>query len=50
MKKLLLVFASILYLASCSEDDSNNSNTQATQEVSFGMNQKNISGNKKHKK
>ncbi|APD06651.1 hypothetical protein UJ101_01123 [Flavobacteriaceae bacterium UJ101] len=43
MKKLFYLFLGILFLASCSEDDQNNTNT--LQEVSFGIIKNNQSNN-----
>ncbi len=45
MKKLVYLFLSILFFTSCSEDDHNNLNSNASQEVTFGITKKNQSNN-----
>ncbi len=45
MKKIIYLFLSILFFTSCSEDDHNHLNPNASQEVTFGITQKNQSNN-----
>ncbi len=45
MRKIVYLFLGILFFSSCSEDDHNNLNSNATQEVSFGIVKKNQSNN-----
>ncbi len=45
MKKLVYLFLGILFLTGCSEEDQNHLNSNASQEVAFGIIQKNQSNN-----